>query len=184
MRDRSSDDHAHQVLTVHPEQLLRVEDSARSLVDVGEVEELCCFVPRDDLAVVAGVPSEKGEEVEERGRDDAEVAILLGRVAPFALRKPLAVAAQNQWQMREHRHFGAECAEQHDVLGRVREVIVAARDVRDVHVDVVDDDGEVIRRIAVGAQEHEVVDQIAFELHIAANEVMELDRTGRRPCSE
>ena len=79
--------------------------------------------------------------------------------------------------MREDRHLGTERAKQDDVLRRVGEVVVAARHVRDVHVDVVDDDGGVIRRIAVGADEHEVVDQLAFELHVAANEIVELDRT-------
>ena len=78
--------------------------------------------------------------------------------------------------MRERRHRGAERAEEQDVLRRVREMIVAARDVRDGHVDVVDDDGEVIRRIAVGAEQNEVVDQIALELHVAADEIMKLDR--------
>ncbi len=37
-------------------------------------------------------------------------------------------------------------------------MIVAADDMRDVHVVIVDDDGEHISRRAVGAQQHEVVE--------------------------
>ena len=97
-------------------------------------------------------------------------------VAPVRLREPLLVAAEDERKVRERRHGGAERAEEQHVLRRIREVIVAARDVRDLHVDVVDDDGEVIGRIAVGAEQDEVVDQVALELHVAADEVMELDR--------
>src|SRR5206468_3376210 len=50
------------------------------------------------------------------------------------------------------------------------------RHVRDGHVDVVDDHGEVIGRIAVRAQQDEVVDQLAFEVDVAANEIVKLDR--------
>ena len=47
---------------------------------------------------------------------------------------------------------------QQHVLRRVRDVIVAADHVRDRHVDVVGDDRQVIGRLAVGAQDHEIFD--------------------------
>jgi len=78
--------------------------------------------------------------------------------------------------VRECRGVDAECAEQEDVLRRVRQMIVATRDVRDLHVDIVDDDREVIRRMVVRAQQHEVVDQIGVEVDVAANEVVKIDR--------
>ena len=40
----------------------------------------------------------------------------------------------------------------------IGEVVVAADDVRDVHVVVVDHDGEHVGRRAVGAQQHEIVE--------------------------
>ena len=137
------------------------------------------LVAREDLAVLAGRPAEEREEVEERLGDDAHLAVLLGRGRAGALREPLLVAAEDQRQMRERRHRGAERAEEQHVLRRVREMVVAARDVRDGHVDVVDGDGEVIGRIAVGAEQDEVVDQLALELHVAADEVVKLDRSRR-----
>ena len=53
--------------------------------------------------------------------------------------------------------------EQH-LLRRVRNVIVAAHDVRDRHVDVVDDDRQVVRRVAVRPQHDEVLDVRVVEL--------------------
>ena len=60
--------------------------------------------------------------------------------------------------MRERRHRPSERLEQQHVLRRVRDVIVAADDVRDLHVDVVHDDREVVGRLAVRAQDDEVLD--------------------------
>ena len=62
-----------------------------------------------------------------------------------------------------------------DLLGRVAEVVVAADDVGDQHVDVVGDDGEVVGGGAVGAREDEVVDRVGGEDHLAADRVVEDD---------
>ena len=50
------------------------------------------------------------------------------------------------------RRLGAERAEDVDLARRVVDVVVAADHVRDAHVEVVDDDAEVVGRHAVGAQ--------------------------------
>src|SRR2546430_1719563 len=55
-------------------------------------------------------------------------------------------------------------------------MIVTARDMRDLHVDVVDNDGEVIRRISVGSKKNEVIDQLRFEMNVAADEIVKIDR--------
>jgi hypothetical protein len=62
------------------------------------------------------------------------------------------------------------------VLGRVREVIVAAEHVRDPHVGVVHADGEVVERVPVGAHEHEVVQGIGGELDAPPDQVVHDDR--------
>src|SRR5581483_2957299 len=88
---------------------------------------------------------------------------------------PLLVGAEDQREMGEHRRLAVERAKQQDVLRRVGEMVVAARDVGDLHVDVIDDDGEVVRRIAVGANENEVVDLLRVEMDIAANQIVKVD---------
>jgi len=57
-----------------------------------------------------------------------------------------------------------ERAENVDLTRRVVDVIVAANDVRDAHVEVVDHDAEVVRRHAVGSQEHEVIELTVREV--------------------
>ena len=73
-------------------------------------------------------------------------------------------------------HVVAERPEQQDVLGRVRQVVLAADDVGDGHRRVVDDDGEVIERVAVGANDDEVAAEVRdVDLDAAADDVVERD---------
>ena len=60
--------------------------------------------------------------------------------------------------MRETRRIVAECAVEQDLLGRVRDVVVAAHHQRDAHVDVVRDHGEIVDRRSVRAEDDEVFD--------------------------
>ena len=83
--------------------------------------------------------------------------------------------------MRERRHAGAQGAEERHVLGRVREVVVPAQDVRDPHVRVVDADGEMVERVPIGPHQDEVVEGVGRELHAAADEVVHDDRLRRHP---
>ena len=59
--------------------------------------------------------------------------------------------------MGERRTLGTERVEQKGLLWRVAEVAHPPHDVSDTHVYVVDDDGEVIRRAAVGAPDDKIV---------------------------
>ena len=78
--------------------------------------------------------------------------------------------------MREPRHGVAERPEQQDVLGRVREVVLAADDVGDLHRGVVDDDREVIERRPVGADDDEVAAEVRhIDLDASADDVVEGD---------
>jgi hypothetical protein len=52
----------------------------------------------------------------------------------------------------------AERLVEQDLLRRVRDVVVAADDVRDAHGDIVAHHGEVVDRRAVGAQDDEILD--------------------------
>ena len=59
------------------------------------------------------------------------------------------------------------------LLGRVRDVVGAADDVREAHVDVVGDDAQVIRRNAIGAQEDEVLNFGVGEFDPAKDGIVE-----------
>ena len=54
--------------------------------------------------------------------------------------------------MREGGQRSVERLVEHDLLGRIGDVVGAADDVRHAHVDVVGDDAEMISGHAVGAQ--------------------------------
>ena len=82
-------------------------------------------------------------------------------------------------------HRVAERPEQQDVLRRVREVVLAADDVGDLHRRVVDDDREVIQRAAVAADDDEVAAQVGdVDLDVTADDVVEGDDAGPDPESK
>ena len=58
--------------------------------------------------------------------------------------------------MRETRRLGAERAIKLDVLGRIREMIFAADDVADLHLDVVDHVDEMKNPRAIGTADGHV----------------------------
>ena len=87
--------------------------------------------------------------------------------------------------MGEQRLRVAERPEQQDVLGRVREVVLAADDVADLHRRVVDDDREVVERRAVAADDHEVAAEVGdVDLDVAADDVVEGDDALADPEAE
>ena len=73
--------------------------------------------------------------------------------------------------MRELRSGGIQRLIQQDLLRRIRDVIVAADDVRDGHVDVVDHHRQMVGGVAIGAQNHERLDVLVVELDRAVYQV-------------
>ena len=78
------------------------------------------------------------------------------RAVPLA--ELLSIGSVNHRQVREARHRRAQRPVEHDLLRRVRDVIVAAHNERDAHRDVVGDDRHVVDRRSVRAQDDEVFD--------------------------
>ena len=96
--------------------------------------------------------------------------------------------------MRKLRHVLTESLIKQNLLVRVRQMILAANDVRDAHLDVVDHDREVVERMAVGTQQHQVFDLGIDAFLLAVNDVGETrraftrnllneSRTARRPAA-
>nr|WP_263975361.1 hypothetical protein [Leptolyngbya sp. 7M] len=92
--------------------------------------------------------------------DKARVAIRRHRndLAVFAFRQLALVRRHYERQMRECRRRDAERFVNEDLFVRVRQMVLAANDVRDLHLDVVADDREVIERMSVRTQQNEVLD--------------------------
>ncbi len=82
--------------------------------------------------------------------------------------------------MCEHRNVPAERAVDLRLPERVVEVIVAADDVADRHVMVVDDDGEVVSRRAVGAQDDEIIELLIGDRDAPLHAILDHRLTGLR----
>ena len=108
--------------------------------------------------LVAVAPAEAHEVVPQGGRQIAQAAIGVDAERAVALGELGAVRAVDERNVRHARHVPAERLVDLRLARAVGEVVVAADDVRDVHVVVVDDDGEHVGRRAVGAQKDEVVE--------------------------
>jgi hypothetical protein len=74
--------------------------------------------------------------------------------------------------VRVERHRRAERLQDVDLARRVVDVVVAADDVRDAHVPVIDDDAEIVGRRAVGARDDQVVEFAVGDLDAPLDEVI------------
>ena len=97
--------------------------------------------------------------------------IVADRRRAVALAELLPIQPVDHRQVGEHRQLRAEGAIEHDLLRRVRDVIIAAHDERDAHRDVVAHDGEVVDRRAVGAQDDEVLDVLVRKGDLVVHEI-------------
>ena len=91
----------------------------------------------------------------------------------MALAELAAVGAQHHGVVCEARRAAAQRREQQQLPRRVGEMVVAADDVRDAHVAVVDDRGEVVAGHAVRAHDDEVADGVGAHRDAAADNVVD-----------
>jgi hypothetical protein len=82
---------------------------------------------------------EQRKEVDQRVGKVALTLVLHHRRRTMPFAQPLLVRTEDQWNVREHRQRGAKRSEEQHMLWRIRDVVIAADDMRDAHVDVVDD---------------------------------------------
>jgi hypothetical protein len=164
------------VLRVEPVELLGIEDSVAA-ADALERETRNQLVAREDLLVAAGRPAEQRQEVHHRLGEIALALVLGHRRGAVPLAQAFLVGTEDQRHMRERGRRRAEGLVQQDLLRRVRDVIVAANHVRDRHVHVVADDGELVGRLAVRSQDDEVLDRLVLHGDGPVHQVVE-----RRPA--
>ena len=112
---------------------------------------------REDLEV-AVAPAEPRDVVQHRFGREAAVAVALHRHRFLSLRQLLPARLDEQRHVREQRRLPAHALVDEELARRAGHVLAAADHVRDAHVVVVDDDGEVVDRRAVGPRDHEVVE--------------------------
>ncbi len=162
---------AHEA-AVQPAQLALVEDRRRASHPLDR-EALDQLVGAEDRRVVLGAPPEQSEVVADSGRQVAVLTQLLHRGGAVSLRQLAPVRPVQERQVRVARRSGVERAQDQQLLRRVREVVVAANDVGDLHLGVVDGNREVVQRGAVAPCDHEVVLGPVLEPHRPADQVLD-----------
>ncbi len=125
-----------------------------------------------------GSPAEKREVVDERFGEDAHLAEAGDRGGSVAFGEAFAIGAEDGGEVGELGDLPAEGLVDGDLLWGVRDVVVAADDVGDLHERVVDGDDVVVDGdagggSAGGADEDRVADCVGGELDVAANDVVE-----------
>ena len=130
------------------------------------------LVGADDL-VVAVAPAQAQEVVAQGRRQVAHVAIGLDAEGAVALRQLGAVGAVDKGNMGEGRCPPAAGVEQVELAKGVGQVVVAADDVADLHVMIVDHHRQHVGRGAVGAQQDEVVEPVVGDPDLALDPVID-----------
>ena len=130
--------HVLDVLAVEPKTFVEVEDRVPA-VDMAEVEK------REDLRgiqkfpVFSRRPPEQTEIICDGFRRVAEVEKIGDARPSVPLAELFSLVIQDERNVRELRWRGADCLVELDVFWRVREVILAADHVRELHFDVIHD---------------------------------------------
>ena len=161
-------------MAVHPIEFGLVEHGI-FLRDAVEAELLAQHIARNNRGLAVEAPSQKSQEVHHRVGQIAARSVFLDARGAMALGELLAVGAQNHGEVRERRSLKAQCLINQNLTRRVGQVVVATNHMRDVHVRIVADHGEVIGRRAIGAHQNHVVHDIGRETHVAIHGVVELD---------
>ena len=144
------------VMAVEIFQLGEIE-ARRRAADLRQIERGDHLLGREDL-LVAMRPAEPDQIVAHRRRQIAHGAVGIDAERAVALGQLGAVRPVDQRDMRHDRHVPAERLVDLLLPRGVGEVVVAADDMGDAHVVVVDHDRQHVGRRAVGAQQHEVVE--------------------------
>ena len=97
----------------------------------------------------------------------------------MSLAEARLVRSENQRHVGKLRQDRAQRLIKLDLPGRIGEMIVAANDVGDLHVDVVDDDTKVIGRGAVGAGDDQIVQLAVVEHDVAFDHILDDRRASR-----
>src|SRR5450631_4329598 len=98
----------------------------------------------------------------------------------MTLREFRSIRAQNRRQVAVDRRFGAKRADHVDLPRSVVDVVIAANHMRDLHVEIVDDDAKIVRRRAVAAGDDQVIELGIGEFNATLHLVVPCDAARMR----
>ena len=144
----------------------------RALVDVGDVEPTDGFGIGEDL-VIAVAPAQAGQIVAQGLGQIALVGIVAHGLGTVALGQLGPVGTVDQRDMGEGRLGKVQGLIDQGLTGGIVQVVIAANDVGDAHVVVIDDDCQIVGRRSVGAQQHQIVQILVVEGHGALDQILD-----------
>ena len=136
------------MLLIEPVEFFRVEHRAAA-ADAVEGEDRYQLLARKNFLVGARRPSKQREEVDHGFGHDALPLVLGHRRRAMTLAQALAIGTEDQRHVRELRHRSINRPVEKNLLRRVRNVVVPAYHVRDLHLHIVGHDGELVGGMAV-----------------------------------
>ena len=141
------------------------------------------LLDRAHLDVVARPPAQQGEVVAHRGSEEAARLVVGDGDVVAPLGELLALLVDQQRQVGEDgQRPELERLPEQDVARRVADVVLAADDVGDAHVGVVDGVGHDEQRCAGGAQDDEVVEVPVLHPDLPAHDVRPRGLALERAC--
>src|SRR5918999_3830804 len=127
---------------------------------------------REDLLITRG-PRQADQVVYDSFGKIAHIAVSRHRSSAVTLAQARLVRPKNERHVSERGRLPAQSLIKLDLPWRVREVVVAANGVSDGHIDVVDDDTEVIGWSTVGTGDDEIVELAIVEDYVAFDGVLD-----------
>ena len=164
--------HGPQIVAVHPNQLVGVENPRRT-VQALHAKERGHFLHAHQLAVISGGPTNKGDEVRQRAGHVARIAVVQAAGIAVALAQLLAVLAVDHRHVHPHRLLPAQNFVQPHVLGRTADPLFTPNHVGDAHQVVIHHRGKVVGRHAVGLDQHRVVLSAAVDFHAPTHRILD-----------
>ncbi len=158
-------------MAVEAFQLGEIEAGGRA-ADAWQVEGGDHFLGGKYL-LVAVAPSEPDQVIAQRRRQVSHGAIGIHAQRPVALREFRAVGPMDQGNVRHAGNVPRQRIVDLLLARGVDQVVVAADDVGDAHVVIVDHDGEHVGRIAIATQQHEVVEVLVLPDHAALDLILD-----------
>src|SRR5487761_11297 len=151
IRKQFADGKLLQILRIKPFELVAVEDGVGA-ADARERKAADQIRGAQKFFIRARGPAEEREEIAKRFGKKSFLGVGTDARCAVTLREARAIRAEDQGDVSEDRRRCAQGFVKQRLLGRIREMIGAANDVRDAHVDVVYDDAKLIGWQAGGAQ--------------------------------
>ena len=125
-------------------------------------------------------PSEPDQVIAQRRRQIAHGAVSIDAERAMAFREFGAIRSMDQRNVGHVRKLPRQRVIDLLLARGVDQVIVAANDVGDAHVVIVDHDGEHVGRIAVAPQQDEIVEVLVLPHHAALDFVLDHGFAGLR----